>query len=40
MEKFYHGSDGFLIFCVQNVCVEAILISDIVIIYHQLVQSE
>ena len=25
--KFYHSSDGILILCVQNVCVEAILIS-------------
>ena len=46
MEQFYHSSDGFLILRVQNMCVEAILISlnpyltefssdDIVIIYHQ-----
>ena len=42
MENFYHSSDGFLILYVQNVCLEATLISksnfdrvcdDIVIIY-------
>ena len=27
MGKFYHSSNVFLILCVQNVCVEAILIS-------------
>ena len=27
MGRFYHNSDGFLMLCVQNVCVETILIS-------------
>ena len=27
MGRFYHNSDGFLMLCVQNVCVEPILIS-------------
>ena len=27
MGRLYHNSDGFLMLCVQNVCVEPILIS-------------
>ena len=27
MEKFYHSSNGFLMLHVQNVCIEAIIIS-------------